>query len=43
MLALSAVTFLAGGIAIALAIKAYARRVGRVCAADLAGPPSGRS
>ena len=39
--ALSAVTFLAGGIAIALAIKAYARRAGRVYAADLAGAAVG--
>ena len=41
--ALSAITFLAGGIAIALAIKAYARRAGRVYAADLAGRRSARS
>jgi hypothetical protein len=39
--ALSAVTFLAGGIAIALAIRAYARRVGRVYGADLAGAAAG--
>jgi hypothetical protein len=39
--ALCAVTFLAGGIAIALAIRAYARRVGRVYASDLAGAAAG--
>ena len=39
--ALCAVVFLAGGVAIALAIRAYARRVGRVYAADLAGAALG--
>jgi hypothetical protein len=39
--ALSALTFLAGGVAIAIAIKAYARRVGRLYAADLAGAAIG--